>query len=152
MSQSFGSTHLLPATAAEVARREACRKAGCVACRILAGGAPNHWPQLGRIEYHHFTEGVQLGHRFGVALCEYHHQGRIPRGYSQAQAREEFGPSLKLSSKAFHRRFGDDQELLDKQDDAIGYARVTIERERHNPKRSRCLPGRKTVPRNGWQA
>lgn len=115
---------------------------GCVVCAMLGKTTGL------RIEYHHFKEGVQLGHRFGVALCLYHHRGVLPKGYTQALARAEFGPSV-ISSAAFHRRFGDDQALLNFQDDAVGYARATIERVRHNPERSRGLPGRKHFPREG---
>lgn len=145
---SLGSVFLDKPTPQESERISLCKKGGCIISAML-GLTPAQRAQLGPAEFHHIKVGnVTVGQRFGYAVSRYFHRGILPRGYTQAQAREEFGPTI-MSSAAFHNRFGSDQELLDRQDDAIGWPRAVIERTRHRPERSRCLPGRKGFPRRG---
>jgi len=129
-------------------RMGACKKTGCMACR-----KEGYWACALPIEYHHLlVGGLRVGHRYAVALCPWHHQGHPLRFKTIEQMREDYGPNLHDESRAFHERFGTDQELLDRQDDAIGVARTVIP-GRPEGKKSRCTRPTKRVERpDGWRA
>jgi hypothetical protein len=140
---SLGSKSLHPATAWERKRIEVCKDCGCVICRHQGT-----WACSLPIEYHHIlVGGLRAGHRYGLALCIYHHQGRAKPGYTKAKMREEFGPNLRDESKAFHALHGSDQELLDKQDQLIGYMPTTIPQRAERNKKSRCTRPDKMIDR-----
>jgi hypothetical protein len=95
------------ATVAEQARIERIIARGCLACRTALA------EQAQRTEAHHLLSGGRRrGHAFTVPLCGWHHRGEPPPGWNTKQAREAFGPSLRLESRAFHERYGSDDELL----------------------------------------
>lgn len=118
---SLGSRSLPPPTDEESARIARCKAAGCVACRML-GVVTDERP-----EYHHFLyAGLRVGHRYGVALCLWHHQSRPGRGRSYEYMLDRFGPGLHDHKGDFRARFGTDQALLNFQDTLLGIPCVAI--------------------------
>ena len=111
-------------TKREAERIVACKEGPCVYCA--------RWSQLhpfGRVsivygcDFHHFKSGnIRRGHRYGVGACVWHHRGIPPEGFSSAQARDQMGPSLMDGSRLFHETYGSDDELLEIQDELIGWA------------------------------
>jgi hypothetical protein len=117
---SMHSKSLPPPTDEQAQRIELAKTRGCIAC--LMQNLPE---QCGRVEYHHLlVGGLRAGHRYGVALGEWHHRGVGP--FKPAAAEEFFGPALARGSKTFHEEFGSDQELMYYQDDLLGYDRVQL--------------------------
>ena len=92
-------------TKADLARFDAFRRIGCVACRKNGhAGVP--------ADVHHLlVGGKRAGHRYTVPLCAWHHRG-VTMQCSKADMTEDFGPSLAHGSKAFKARYGDDGDLL----------------------------------------
>lgn len=118
---SMNSRSLPPATPEESARIDRAKSAGCICCRLL-GIVTDERP-----EYHHFLHsGLRVGHRYGVALCKWHHQSQCGRGYNYDAMLRGYGPGLRDHKGDFHARFGTDQALLNFQDDLLGLARVEI--------------------------
>ena len=77
---------------------------GCIACRIDKRG------YVPADAHHILSGGKRRGHEFTIPLCLWHHRGQgifSPRIMEQG-----FGPSLAHNSKAFHLRYGSDDELL----------------------------------------
>ena len=70
----------------------------------------------GGCDYNHAKSGnIRRGHMQGYALCGYHHR-RIPfDGYTHADMRFSFGPSLMDGSRLFHETYGPDDELIELQ-------------------------------------
>lgn len=64
-------------------------------------------------DYHHcLSGGKRRGHAYGYGNCQWHHVG-IPWLTGKAKTeRAILGPSLKLESKAYHERFGSEDELI----------------------------------------
>jgi len=80
---------------------------GCVACRS------EHPEWLHPLDVHHLNEcGRNRGHAFTVCLCRWHHEAQPPGQFNSRQATERFGPSLKIDGRAFHERYGSDDDLL----------------------------------------
>ncbi len=97
-------------TKSESARMDRISRLRCVAC--WATGLC-----CGKTEVHHLLSGgKRRGHAFTIPLGLYHHQGIPLAGSTTEQMRLLFGPSLRLESKAFHKRYGSDDELLAKVD------------------------------------
>ena len=87
----------------------ACRQKGIDTCMV---------------EVHHLNLAGKAGqkrrgHRFTIGLCEWHHRGVYPHGWTKPEMEKIFGPSLKDSRK-FHFWFGSDDDLLDTQDRLLG--------------------------------
>jgi Recombination enhancement, RecA-dependent nuclease len=103
-------------TAAEAERLEAVHALPCLACMMALA------VQRQRTEAHHqLSGGVRIGHEATIPLCGWHHRGERPnRKVTNAQMTKYSGPSLALSSKAFHDRFGTDAELLNRTNKLIG--------------------------------
>ncbi len=94
-------------TKAESARIAKIIVCGCLACRA------ERVEQLQRTEAHHLLSGGRRrGHGFTVPLCGWHHRGEPPPHWTTLTARAAFGPSLRLESRAFHARYGSDDDLL----------------------------------------
>lgn len=101
-------------TVAERARFEKIIARGCLACRA------ERVYQAQRTEAHHLLSGGRRrGHAFTIPLCGWHHRGEPPPDWNTKTAREAFGPSLRLESRAFHARYGTDDELLARADHLI---------------------------------
>jgi len=65
--------------------------------------------------HHEIVGGRRTGHDRTMPLCPYHHTGR--HGNSDMTDREleaVYGPSLAHGSKAFHRAYGSNSELIDR--------------------------------------
>lgn len=110
-------------TKREADRIVACKEGPCVACmlrhdrwgmsawRIHIGG-----------DYHHLKSGnIRRGHRYGVCLCKWHHVGHPIAGMTPQETRHKYGPSLMDGSRLFHAEYGSDDELLEFQDELIGW-------------------------------
>lgn len=118
---SLNSRSLPPPTAEESARIDRAKAAGCICCRML-GIVTDERP-----EYHHFLHsGLRVGHRYGVALCSWHHQSKPRRGHRYETTLDRLGPGLRDHKGDFKARFGTDQALLNFQDDLLGIPRVEI--------------------------
>jgi len=96
---------------ATLARFEAIKEGGCIACRLYGFG-------FVACEIHHLTVGGRhgqrrRGHDYTIGLCTYHHRGQ-PDGYGHKR-----GPSYALAPKAFRATFGDDDFLLQYQNELI---------------------------------
>lgn len=95
-------------TAAQLARWDAIRDAGCVACAMYGTYT---YPEI-----HHMTVGgkhgqKRLGHDFTFGLCPYHHRG-VPVAGVQ-------GTSFALNPRAFRETFGEQDALLAFQDELL---------------------------------
>lgn len=119
---SMGGSGKKP-TRKEVERIVASKEGECMACAVLAERG-DLAPELVVVgcDYNHAKSGnIRRGHRWGFALCIYHHR-RHPYGqWSFKQMREFYGPSLMDGSALFHDTFGSDDDLIARQDAAIGW-------------------------------
>lgn len=96
-------------TIADIERRRLIHAGNCMACEVRGievGGT-------GYVQWHHLAGKKR--HDLTIGLCQWHHQGRPPEGWSHESCREHFGPSLAEGSKPFHAAFGSDEELLQRQ-------------------------------------
>jgi len=91
-------------------RNESIKATGCIPC-LLDNLADSH------AEIHHIVEqGYRKGAFVSYGNCTWHHRG-IPWEGLQAKDMEKIlGPSLRLNSKAYHERYGDELDLLQTQD------------------------------------
>jgi len=88
--------------------------AGCVAC-LLRG----HPRQPGEI-HHLLSGGRRRGHEFSVCLCPGHHRAVCDLPYKEWK--EIHGPSLAKEPRKFKEEFGDDEFLLEIQENIVrGY-------------------------------
>lgn len=109
-------------TKAEADYIEIVKEGPCIACTVLVErGLLPAWKAQGPSDFHHLKSGnIRRGHMHGVALCGWHHRGLLDWGYTHADMREEYGPSLMDGSRLFHDTFGSDDELLARQRELIG--------------------------------
>lgn len=118
---------LAPMNAEDRARRERCVMIGCIACLMDGNG----W--CGPVEYHHLIVcGERAGHRDGVPLGLWHHQGTSIGTRSRDVMTLLYGPSLKHHKREFHARYGSDQQLLDYIDDLLGVPRIVLPTRRRS--------------------
>lgn len=97
-------------------RFHAIYQIGCICCHKLGY---HHQCQI-----HHLNLGGMAGQKrrgdlFTIGLCPWHHVGEHPQGYTEGAMTLKLGPSLKLHSKRFRARFGNDDALLVYQDTLI---------------------------------
>jgi len=98
------------ATKAQKDRFQRIQEIGCLCCILKV-----HIYQT-QAEIHHLIDGgKRLGHWHTVALCPWHHRGVPNSGFSEKQTREAKGPSLAKEPGKFKEAFGEDKQLLDKQ-------------------------------------
>jgi hypothetical protein len=85
------------------------QRIGCIAC--LMDGQPGEPADM-----HHIVDKgyrrLSGGDKATIPLCPWHHRGLPPSGFSEASARESFGPSLALHKRGFVARYGTERELL----------------------------------------
>lgn len=118
---------LRPMNAEERERRNRCCSLGCIACLMEGNGA------CGVVEYHHLlVAGERAGHRFGVALGAWHHQGNSLGNATRGEMTAWYGPSLKHDARTFHAAYGSDQALLDYQDNLLGVPTVLLQTRRRS--------------------
>jgi len=108
-------------TKAEADRIVAIKELGlCMACESLrlAGLAGS---DVEGVDFHHFKSGnIRRGHMFGVGLCPWHHRRYPLDGVTCKEMVVLFGPSLLDGGKAFAEVFGNDEELLKRQNQLLG--------------------------------
>lgn len=89
------------------------KQIGCVPCWLLGRG----WTPC---DYHHCLSGnKRRGHLHGYGNCLWHHRGEPWLTGKAKTTREILGPSLKLESKAYHARFGSEDDLIQCQRELI---------------------------------
>lgn len=113
-----------PMNAVERAYVDACKGTFvCVACWLWeqSGHAPAMFTGLcGHLEFNHMKSGnVRIGHLWGYSLGSWHHQGRVIEGFTHAQMRKQFGPSLADGSALFRDTYGDAASMLEAQDEIL---------------------------------
>lgn len=109
-------------TKAHVARFEAIKSIGCVACRKRGLAM-----FCGPTECHHLLSvGKRRGHDATIPLGSWHHRSVTWRTLTAKQMTEQFGPSLSRGSKLFHAEFGTDDELLDETNRLILGAHIQL--------------------------
>lgn len=86
------------------------KEMGCIVC--FADGSPGT-----AAEIHHLNLGGKAGQKrrgdeYTIPLCRWHHQGQAMNGFSLAWHHEHLGPSLKLHSREFRKKYGDDDSIL----------------------------------------
>lgn len=110
-------------TRKEVERIVASKEGECMACALLAERDELE-PELVVVgcDYNHAKSGnIRRGHRWGYALCVWHHR-RHPHGqWDFKRMRHIYGPSLMDGSALFHSTFGSDDDLIARQDKTIGW-------------------------------
>jgi hypothetical protein len=101
-------------TRAEADRIREAKFGRCIPCLV--------WARLGHMpaqdvaetgDYDHKKSGnVRRGHAFGYCACKWHHQRHPGEGWTHAQMRAHFGPSLLDGSRLFHDTYGSDDDLI----------------------------------------
>lgn len=104
-------------TIAQKKRFEQIHEHGCIIARILG---------LEKIpaEIHHLTIGgkhgaKRLGHDFTIGINSWSHRGETIYGWSAAECLARLGPSYAKQPRAFRERFGNDDYLLQFQNDLL---------------------------------
>ena len=101
------------ATKAEKRRMDIItREVGCIPCR-------HQFARYCPAECNHLLNGYRIGHAATVPECTWHHRGECLIGINAWTMRKTFGPSRKLHRKAFHKRYGSDEELLELTNDYV---------------------------------
>ena len=122
-----GGRHVAQATAVQRDRIVMVKELGCICCQMnRADGRPTAF--FGVAEAHHLLSGGRRrGHEFTIGLCQWHHRGVPP--FESARASDmvrTFGPSVATGSRAFHERYGTDDELLEYQEQLLAGARAVM--------------------------
>jgi hypothetical protein len=95
-----------PPTLAEVMRFEAIRTVGCTPCWL-------NGVSFNPCAVHHVVKGrKRLGHRWTYGNCDWHHQGYPLNGLDERGSEEIAGPSLAKNPRAYHERFGTEEQLV----------------------------------------
>jgi len=103
---------LPPPNKEDVRRFHLMQQIGCVACLQLGYRGVQG-------DVHHLLSGNRrISHKNTVCLCPYHHRG-IPIKTSQKHSQAILGPSLATSKKDFITRFGNDEYLLNLQNEEL---------------------------------
>lgn len=111
MKQGHSTTSM---TKEERAWVDLVKRSGCVCCIELGY---EHDPDGPMVDAHHLLSGgIRIGHLATIGLCMWHHRGRlIVSVWNHAMHRLNLGPALSEGSDPFHKRFGEDDELMKKQ-------------------------------------
>lgn len=89
----------------------------CVACAQLKDVGPAY-PE--GCDVSHLKSGNRRrGHQATLLECPWHHRGVPPWGFTRQGARDRWGPSRAVSSRAYHDRFGNDAMLLERTNAAL---------------------------------
>ena len=110
-----------PPTKAESEHMRDSKESCCIPCLVWAraGNMPMDHVAV-ESDYHHCKSGnIRRGHMFGFANCLWHHQGRVQDGWTHAQMRAWFGPSLMDGSRLFIQTYGSDDELISLQNEVL---------------------------------
>ena len=117
------------ATVRQAKRWDAIRECGCIVCmQMFARYDP---VSLGlKIEIHHLTVGgrhgaKRRGHDFTIGLCTWHHRGAVPPFATGIEgAGLILGPSYHHNAREFRLKFGNDDHLLERQNDRLKWPRI----------------------------
>lgn len=113
-----------PPTKAESERMRDSKEGVCIPCLVWAraGNMPMEHVAT-QSDYDHKKSGnKRRGHAYGFASCLWHHRGRVSEGWTHAQLRSYFGPSLMDGSRLFKATYGSDDFLIGVQNDILGVA------------------------------
>ena len=70
--------------------------------------------QASMTEAHHLKDGNRRrGHLYAIPLCAWHHRGE-PGRWTKKIMHALYGPNLHDDARAFHAKFGTDEELLER--------------------------------------
>lgn len=87
-------------------RFDAMKRTGCIPC-LLENLADSHG------EIHHIVDGAyRQGDQFTYSNCSWHHRGIPWQGMELEDMRHTLGPSLRLQSRDYRERYGDEGTLL----------------------------------------
>jgi hypothetical protein len=96
-------------TAKDQRRLYFIKEIGCVACLKRFGEA-----SPGGDGHHAEDEaGRAISHATMICLCDWHHTGKPPSGYTKRAALDHYGPSRHGHAVAFAETFGTDLQLLE---------------------------------------
>jgi hypothetical protein len=111
-------------TQAEGFRVAAAKVTACIPCLVWARAGHMPMEHVANLaDYNHCKSGnVRRGHAMGYACCGWHHRSIVGEGWTHAQMREHFGPSLMDGSRLFHATYGSDDELIALQSEILGDA------------------------------
>jgi hypothetical protein len=120
-------------TKAEQVRLDALHCLPCLACAFeieeaKREGKPHPGQPLQTEADHLVDKGTRKlsgGHAATIPLCGWHHQGTCYGVFTQTQMARIYGPSKKLSKKAFERRYGGPRIMLVETDALIASNRHT---------------------------
>jgi hypothetical protein len=93
------------------------REKGCIASRLDGRG-------FVPCEIHHLTVGgrhgqLRRGHMATIGLSPWHHRGVCRPGWSIEDMTAAYGPSYAHQPTAFRDHYGDDERLLQYQDEIL---------------------------------
>lgn len=108
------------ATKSELAHMGACKRRPCVICTIRCSLGLLAADKVFRYgQFHHCKSGnIRRGHLLGFCMCDWHHNGNPPQGYTNARAFQIWGVPLAGrfgGSALFHATYGSDDELIEVQ-------------------------------------
>lgn len=109
-------------TADQVRRFLHIRLIGCLAC--LKNGQRPPVPEVHHLAVTGRHGHKRRGHDFTIGLCGWHHQGVPPMGMNERSALANCGPSYKLHARAFREHYGQDDSLLELQNQLIALREV----------------------------
>lgn len=96
-----------PPTLAEKQRFAAIYEVGCIPCWLEG-------IEFNPCDIQHVVQGrKRCGHSMSYGCCPYHHRGVPLSGCTSRQSAEIAGPSLARDPKAFHAKYGSEDELVD---------------------------------------
>lgn len=88
-------------------RFAAITEVGCIPC-WLEGISFNP------CDVQHVVKGrKRLGHRWTYGCCPWHHRGVPVNGLNTKQSEQQAGPSLARDPKAYHAKYGSEEELVE---------------------------------------
>lgn len=143
---SFGPSCLGKPSAEQERRWDAMRALGCLTCWMRDGMSADDVTEV-----HHLTLGgkhgaPRLGHSYTVALCRWCHRGVKPHHHTAQEMETYFGPSYAYTPRTFRREYGDDQALLDAQQERLGMPRIVLPSRRD---KAQTLGGNATHSQDG---
>lgn len=80
---------------------------GCLACR------KEGWYAVPSDLHHPTSGGRRVSDSTVIPLCPWHHRGEPMLGFGFQQMEQNYGPSLKLTKRAFVERYGSEMELYE---------------------------------------
>lgn len=120
-----------PPSKADLAHMGRCKAGPCIPCLVgvslglidpahaCRGGTAADGHDLPMMEFNHAKSGnLRRGHRYGYAVCLWHHHGSQQLhalGMAYGDAFLRWGPNLHDQGNLFRRTFGSDDDLIEVQ-------------------------------------